>query len=291
MVLSRLARYRKHAKTLLKWAQASLLDLHEVVDEAMAEELYFLVRSKMSRILSLVSALEEASEHIEQSLSNHFRRGGVPGSLSERGTSSTTKRSSASSPQHTAQPPAQDKSCSRNAMFSSVPWVNHMSSAICSPVPNAVCSPVPSFNHMSSAVCSAVPSHDAVSSSRLVPSDGASNPSQSGYFDDLRDVDLRIEIPAARDSPTGSEGNELEDLLLAWSLNSGSSSGGGGRPAPAADRSDMSTPRSASTPEPPLSPRPRALTKHPKIMKDKLHSMALPSKFPGVLAKRFSSSW
>ena len=271
-VMTRLVRCRKDTQTLYKWGQASLLDLHELLDEALADELYFMVRSKMTRILATIGVFEEAAEQIERTLSTHFQKPGAAaagaGSMSERGTSSTSKspsRTASDSPSPLS-PPVREKHT--NAVKAERD------------------ASVPSMNSTSAAVAAA---------NRMAPSDGASNPSNSGRFDNLSDLDLRIEIPPRRDSPTGSEGNELEDLLLAWSFN-GNSSLGHVRLASAASgdvssgrQSEASTPR--STPEPPLSPRPRALVKHPKIMKDKLQSMALPSKFPGITPNRFSASW
>ena len=68
IVLHRLQECRKDLRTIYRWGQASLLDLHDVIDEALADELYFLVRGKMQRVLATISAFEEAAEQIEKNL-------------------------------------------------------------------------------------------------------------------------------------------------------------------------------------------------------------------------------
>lgn len=74
-VMERLHKCRKDTRTLYRWGQASLLDLHDIVDESLADELYFMVRGKMARILSTISIFEEAAEQIEKNLSSHFPNG------------------------------------------------------------------------------------------------------------------------------------------------------------------------------------------------------------------------
>ena len=83
IVLHRLQKCRKDLRTIYRWGQASLLDLHDVIDEAVADELYFLVRGKMQRVLSTISAFEEAAELIEKNLTQLQNGGGGGGVAGE----------------------------------------------------------------------------------------------------------------------------------------------------------------------------------------------------------------
>ena len=386
-VFEQLQECKEHTEILFKWGKASLSSLREILDEALADELYFMVRGKTTRILSTISIFEETADKIEKQLSIHFVGSHHSGSASERGTASTKTTPVVTSksnvlPEQRRRPVTnghrRNKSETVNGgaiinerkplnsdqgIPSSAPSTNHVSplqrmrerhrnDVTAKPqinrCLNKVAQPqqVPSKPYKNS---SKYPGRDNFGqkpskTSSTGPGEIVRVSSVDGATDnrlefDMYDLDLRIDIPQ-RESPTGSEGNELEDLLLSWSMNSGangsesptsgkfgqksnSAAGGKNKTSAAAaansrktqqqqqplpgdskffsttspdfnDRqSDVSscTPRSNSTPEPPVSPRPRALVKHPKIMKDKLHSMALPSKFPGMGANRFSASW
>lgn len=226
-VMERLQKCRKDSKTLYRWAQASLLDLHDIIDESLADELYFMVRGKMARILSTISIFEEAADQIERNLSTHFPNG----------------------------PPMQGGGVTGGNIDEII------------------------SNH---------PERDSNMEQR---EDGAMLEVPE---EDEEELDLRIEIPE-RDSPDDSTGRSLEDLRLSWSYGSGRAAVGtihmaAEKPDIETGRqSENSTPRSGSTPEPPISPRPRALANHPKIIK--LQSMTLPSKFGHVNSNRYSTAW
>ena len=403
-VFEQLQQCKEHREILFKWGQASLSSLGEILDEALADELYFMVRSKTTRILSTISIFEETADKIEKQLSIHFVSNPHSGSASERGTASTavtspvvTSESNVSSDKRGRRSATHSHKRTKSESLNGNATVGYDKK---SPDPKPSSEPnfsksLTSSNHMTHrqrlrerhyADVTAksqqnnrclnkvaqpqqvpykpyrkYPGYDNFEASKqntstgtgeIIPLSTADGASERLEFD-MYDLDLRIDIPQ-RESPTGSEGNELEELLLSWSMNSGSggapthesgspgkmhksngftaAAAAGGKagksttaaaagsrktqqqqqqlrnsplhceskfmpmtsPDSNADRhSDVSscTPRSNSTPEPPLSPRPRALVKHPKIMKDKLHSMALPSKFPGVGSNRFSASW
>jgi len=55
--------------TVYQWGLSSLTDLASVLDEAMADELFFMVRGRMSRVLSEVGVFEEAAQEIERTMS------------------------------------------------------------------------------------------------------------------------------------------------------------------------------------------------------------------------------
>ena len=50
--------------------------------------------------------------------------------------------------------------------------------------------------------------------------------------------------------------------------------------------SETSADSRGSSPEPPVSPRPKGLANHPRILKDKLHNFSLPSRFT-----KYHESW
>ena len=64
----RLAKNRKDIRILYRWGQASLMDLHDLLDDTLADELYFSVRGKMARILCSMSEVEETADKIEKTL-------------------------------------------------------------------------------------------------------------------------------------------------------------------------------------------------------------------------------
>ena len=64
----RLAKNRKDVRILYRWGQASLMDLHDLLDDTLADELYFSVRGKMARILCSMSEVEETADKIEKTL-------------------------------------------------------------------------------------------------------------------------------------------------------------------------------------------------------------------------------
>ena len=64
----RLAKNRKDVRILYRWGQTSLMDLHDLLDDTLADELYFSVRGKMARILCSMSEVEETEDKIEKTL-------------------------------------------------------------------------------------------------------------------------------------------------------------------------------------------------------------------------------
>ena len=68
-VLTRLQKCRKDLHVVYQWGLTSLNELSDVIDESMADELFFMIRGKMSRILSECSSFEEAAEEIERNMS------------------------------------------------------------------------------------------------------------------------------------------------------------------------------------------------------------------------------
>ena len=244
-VMERLEKCRKDTRTLYRWAQASLMDLHDIIDESLADELYFMVRGKMARILSTISIFEEAADQIERNLSSHFPNGlNGPNGL---------KTDSKLATEETAR--------FQNGSLKTE---------------RAVRDPT-----------------GAVSNNNHPPPRGMGEGKEDN---DDEELDLRIEIPD-RDSPEETTDRVLDDMMLSWSFSGDSRVNTLGTVHLVAEKpesewsvqSQDSTPRSGSTPEPPISPRPRALAYHPKIMK--LQSMALPSKFGGPNGNRFSASW
>lgn len=63
---------RTDIRVIYRWCQASILDLGDVIDDAMADELYFMVRGKLARSISSISVLEEAADVAEKTLTHHF---------------------------------------------------------------------------------------------------------------------------------------------------------------------------------------------------------------------------
>ncbi|ELU11538.1 hypothetical protein CAPTEDRAFT_215348 [Capitella teleta] len=67
MTMNIIQKCRKDIRVIYRWGQASLMDLHDVLDEPLAEELYFMVRGKMARVLSVISLFDEVSKNVEKS--------------------------------------------------------------------------------------------------------------------------------------------------------------------------------------------------------------------------------
>ncbi len=63
-----LAKNKKDINIMYRWGQASLMDLHDLLDETLADELYYSVRGKMARILCSMSEVEETADKIEKTL-------------------------------------------------------------------------------------------------------------------------------------------------------------------------------------------------------------------------------
>ena len=61
-------RCRRDLHTVLQWGVRSLDELHDVIDETMADELSCMVREKMLRILSEMADFEEAAEEFERTM-------------------------------------------------------------------------------------------------------------------------------------------------------------------------------------------------------------------------------
>ena len=53
---------------MLQWGIRSLDQLHDIIDETMADELACMVREKMLRILSDMADFEEAAEEFERTM-------------------------------------------------------------------------------------------------------------------------------------------------------------------------------------------------------------------------------
>ena len=56
-----------------RWGQASLFDLHDLLDDTLADELYFSIRGKMARVLCSISEVEEVADRIERELMPQFQ--------------------------------------------------------------------------------------------------------------------------------------------------------------------------------------------------------------------------
>ncbi len=72
-IVKRLSKNRKDIRILYRWGQASLFDLHDLLDDTLADELYFSVRGKMARILCSMSEVEETADKIEKTLVSQFQ--------------------------------------------------------------------------------------------------------------------------------------------------------------------------------------------------------------------------
>ena len=67
-VLHVVGRCRSDLHTVLQWGTRSLDELHDVVDETMADELVCMIREKMLRILSDMADFEDAAEDFERTM-------------------------------------------------------------------------------------------------------------------------------------------------------------------------------------------------------------------------------
>ncbi len=209
IVLQKLQKCRKDMRIIYRWGQASLLDLNDVIDEALADELYFLVRGKMARVLSAISNFDEAAEQIEKNLSHYFQN--------------------------------QSKSAEGDDIGIDIPDFNFQ-----------------------------LPSRDDTDTPRYEAID-----------------DLRLNLEGLAEDDDDDEPDHVPRLLTRREREHVEVA------AETAEDGESCSTR-GSTPEPPVSPRPKGLVKHPKIMKDKLQSYALPSKFVNNSNMRFGrlgSSW
>jgi hypothetical protein len=68
-VMAIVGKCRKDIRVIYRWGQASLMDLHDILDDSLADELYFMVRGKMARVLSIISQFDEAAVEVERSFS------------------------------------------------------------------------------------------------------------------------------------------------------------------------------------------------------------------------------
>ncbi len=71
-VLGKLQKNRKDIQILYRWGQSSLMDLHDIIDDTLADELYYSIRGKMTRIVSSMSEVEEVCDKIEKNLMAEF---------------------------------------------------------------------------------------------------------------------------------------------------------------------------------------------------------------------------
>ena len=270
-VFEQLQQCKEHREILFKWGQASLSSLGEILDEALADELYFMVRSKTTRILSTISIFEETADKIEKQLSIHFVSNPHSGSASERGTASTAVTSAVTSQPNASTEKRGRRSAKNSHKRTKSESLNGNATVVCDKKsPDLKPSSEPNFskslassNHMTHrqrlrerhyADVTAksqqnnrclnkvaqpqqapykpyrkYPGYDNFDASKqntstgtgeIIPLSATDGANERLEFD-MYDLDLRIDIPQ-RESPTGSEGNELEELLLSWSMNSGS---------------------------------------------------------------------
>ena len=64
---------KRGIRVVYRWCQASLVDLGDVIDDVMADELFYLTRGKLTRLLSAISMFEEASVEIDKNLVHQFK--------------------------------------------------------------------------------------------------------------------------------------------------------------------------------------------------------------------------
>ncbi|KAK2158249.1 hypothetical protein LSH36_174g06048 [Paralvinella palmiformis] len=185
-VAGKLEKCRRDMRIIYRWGQASLVDLNDVLDDSLSDELYFLVRGKMQRILSDLSAFEEAADQIDKNLSHYFQ--------------------------------SQSKERPPNGLDIDNPEF------------------VIDF-----------------------PKDllGGASSSLSRHSPRFESFDLRLDLEDVEEV-----GNPITPRFTATAGKD--------------DVTDSGESTRGSTPEPPTSPRPKGLVNHPKIMKDKLQSYALP---------------
>ncbi|ESN98892.1 hypothetical protein HELRODRAFT_162358 [Helobdella robusta] len=68
-IIEKLQQCRQQLNTLFHWCFATLRDLDIILDEPMIDELFFLVKSKASRISSTIQVYEEAANEIKMNMS------------------------------------------------------------------------------------------------------------------------------------------------------------------------------------------------------------------------------
>ena len=65
-----LQKYRRDIRTMYRWGQGSILELQDIMDDSMADELYCMVRAKMTRTLGTLGTMEDICEQV---YSHHYK--------------------------------------------------------------------------------------------------------------------------------------------------------------------------------------------------------------------------
>jgi hypothetical protein len=264
LVQNKLNQSRKDLRTVFRWGQASLMDLHDVLDESLADELYFMVRGKMARILSGISALEDISEQIDRNLSLCLQQRGE-----NQGLASSSRMSSSPSPRRDY---SGDRPKDRPNDRPGPPQYSGYSPAdfripVGSPRPGSPQEDAPvrdSRDSMDSFQANRDALIDSFQSNRGEPLMESYQSSRGdSLMDSYRSTDEETPRRRKSDRPTGLM-NSFDWHPPQTPLDS--------------DSVDNRGPSNSSSPEPPNSPRPKGLASHPKILKDKMHKYLLPQR-------------
>lgn len=251
-----------------QWGQSSVVNLRDVLDEALADDVYFCVRSRISRLLATLCEAEHIAEGIAQDL--------IPakGHMQPDDDSGHYREATWAEPCLKLQGPRTNTQIPQPSDVTIHPKKHSEGLNGAGPIGFSGRQNIIGQNPHH-------PKRQWLSSESVLARSDIITAGED--FDlELQEVSDKWELEDYSETETPKKSNQDAGRVSQQNVAGviASDCPRGGTWASGATQTSPTT----QSPEPPNSPRPRGLVNHPKIVKDKLHTLSLPS-------RHLSASW